>query len=119
MFHNDWLRYSKSGMGYTHRQDGVRIPLPPIVGKMKYADKVIIEAVVLYTYKTLSFTLRVEHKLRVFRLRVQGGIFGPKRNEISETWRKLHNEELQNLYSLASIRRIVKSRRTRWAGGVA
>jgi hypothetical protein len=46
-------------------------------------------------------------------------IFGPKRVEVTGGWRKLHNEELPDLYSLTSIIRIIKSRRMRWAGHVA
>jgi hypothetical protein len=46
-------------------------------------------------------------------------IFGPKRDEMTGEWRKLHNEELRDLYSSPSIIRIIKSRRTRWAGQVA
>jgi hypothetical protein len=46
-------------------------------------------------------------------------IFGPKRDEVREGWRKLHNEELRDLYSSPSIIRIIKSRRMRWAGHVA
>jgi hypothetical protein len=46
-------------------------------------------------------------------------IFGPKRDEVTEGWRKLHNEELHNLYSSPSIIRMIKSRRMRWAGHVA
>ena len=46
-------------------------------------------------------------------------VFGPKRDEITAEWRKLHNEELSDLYSLPKIVRVVKSRRMRWAGHVA
>ena len=46
-------------------------------------------------------------------------VFGPKREEVTEEWRKLHNEELNDLYSLSNIVRVVKSRRMRWAGHVA
>jgi hypothetical protein len=46
-------------------------------------------------------------------------IFGPKRDEVTGEWRKLHNEELRDLYSSPSISRIMKSRRMRWAGHVA
>jgi hypothetical protein len=46
-------------------------------------------------------------------------IFGPKRDEVTGGWRKLHNEELHNLYSSPSIIRTIKSRRMRWAGHVA
>jgi transcription termination factor 2 len=64
-------------------------------------------------------TLREEHILRVFENRVLRRIFGPKRDEVTGEWRKLHNEQLHDLYSLASLIRIIKSRRMRWAGHVA
>jgi hypothetical protein len=60
-----------------------------------------------------------EHKLRVFENRVLRGIFGPKRDGLTGRWRKLHNEEIHNLYSSPSIIRIIKSSRMRWAGHVA
>jgi hypothetical protein len=81
--------------------------------------KTIILPVVLYGCKTWSLTLREEHRLRVFEGRVLRRIFGPKRDEVTAEWRKLHNEELRNLYSSPSIIRIIKSRRMRWAGHVA
>jgi len=55
----------------------------------------------------------------VFENRVLRRVFGPKRNEVTEELRKLHNEELSDLYSLPNIVRVVKSRRMRWAGHVA
>jgi hypothetical protein len=55
----------------------------------------------------------------VFENRVLSRIFGPKRDEVTGEWRKLHNEELRDLYSSPSIIRIIKSRRVRWAGHVA
>jgi hypothetical protein len=55
----------------------------------------------------------------VFENRVLRRIFGPKRDGVTGGWRKLHNEELHNLYSSPSIIRIIKSRRMRWAGHVA
>jgi hypothetical protein len=55
----------------------------------------------------------------VFENRVLRRIFGPKRDEVTGEWRKLHNKELYDLYSSASIIRIIKSRRMRWAGHVA
>jgi hypothetical protein len=64
-------------------------------------------------------TLREEHRLRVFEKRVLRRIFGPKRDEVTGDWRKLHNEELQNFYSSPNIIRMIKSRRMRWAGHVA
>jgi hypothetical protein len=55
----------------------------------------------------------------VFENRVLRRIFGPKRDEVTGEWRKLHNEELRDLYSSPCIIRIIKSRRTRWAGNGA
>jgi hypothetical protein len=55
----------------------------------------------------------------VFENRVLSRIFGPKRDEVTGEWRKLHNEELRDLYSSPSIIRIIKSIRMRWAGHVA
>jgi hypothetical protein len=60
-----------------------------------------------------------EQKLRVFENRVLKRIFGPKRDGVMGGWRKLHNEELHNLYCSSSINRIIKSRRKRWPGHVA
>jgi hypothetical protein len=62
--------------------------------------------------------LREEHRLKVFENRVLRRIFGPKRDEVTVEWRKLHNEELHHLYSSPDIIRPVKSRRMRWAGHV-
>ena len=55
----------------------------------------------------------------MFENRVLRRVFGPKRDEVTREWRKLHNEELRDLYSLPNIQRVVKSRRMRWAGHVA
>jgi hypothetical protein len=55
----------------------------------------------------------------VFENRLLRRIFGPKRDEVTGGWRKLHNEELHNLYSSLNIIRMIKSRRMRWAGHVA
>jgi hypothetical protein len=62
--------------------------------------------------------LREDRRLRVCENRVLR-IFGPKRDEITGEWRKLHNEELYNLYTSPYILRVIKSRRMRWAGHVA
>jgi hypothetical protein len=63
--------------------------------------------------------LREEHRLRVFENRVLRRIFGPKRDEVTGEWSKLHSEELHNLYSSPDIIRQVMSRRMRWVGHVA
>jgi hypothetical protein len=81
--------------------------------------EMIILPVVLYGCETWSLTLREEHRLRVFENRVLRRIFGLKRDEVMREWRKLHNEELRDLYSSPGIIRIIKSRRMRWAGHVA
>jgi len=64
-------------------------------------------------------TLREERRLMVFENRVPWKIFGPRRDEVTGEWRKLYNEELNDLYCLANIARVIKSRRMRWAGHVA
>jgi hypothetical protein len=81
--------------------------------------KTIILPVILYGCETWFLTLREEHRLKVFENKVLRRIFGPKSNEVTGGWRKLHNEELRDFYSSPSIIRIIKSRRMRWAGHVA
>ena len=75
--------------------------------------------VVLSGFETWLLTLREERKLRVFENRVLRGIFGTERDEVRWDWRKLHNEELNDLYCSPSIVRVIKTRRMRWAGQVA
>jgi hypothetical protein len=65
-------------------------------------------AVVLYGCETWYLTLREEHSLRMFENRVLRRIFGQKRDEVTGGWRKLHNEELHNLYSSPTIIRIAQ-----------
>jgi hypothetical protein len=71
----------------------------------------IILPEVLYGCETRSLTLKEEHRLRVFENKVLRRIFGPKRDEVTGEWRKLHNEELRDLYSSPSIIRIMNARR--------
>ena len=98
-----------------------------LTGKSRYFSKnlkikicrSIILRVVLYGCETWSLILREEHRLRVFENRVLRRIFGPKRDGLTGEWRKLHNEELNDLYSSPNIERVIKSRRMRWAVHVA
>ena len=81
--------------------------------------RTIILPVVSYGCETWSLILREERKLRVFENMVLRRIFGPRRDEVTEEWRRLHNEELNDLYCSPSIVRVIKSRRMRWVGHVA
>ena len=63
--------------------------------------------------------MREERKLRVFENMVLRRIFGPRRDEVTGEWRRLHHEELNDLYFSPNIVRVIKSRRMRWAGHVA
>jgi hypothetical protein len=81
---------------------------------------------ILAEYQILNFLVHVlslhtkeEHELRVFENRVLRRIFGPKREEVAGGWRRLHNEELHNLYDSANVIRVIKWRRMRWMGEVA
>ena len=78
--------------------------------------RTIILPVLLYGRETWALTLKEERRLRVFENRVLRRVFVPKRDEVTEEWRKLRNEELSDLYTLPNIVRVVKSRRMRWAG---
>ena len=75
--------------------------------------RMYILPVVLYGCEAWSLTAREEKKLRVFENMVLRRIFGPRRNEVTGEWRKLHNEELNGLYSSPNIVRVIKSRRMR------
>jgi hypothetical protein len=81
--------------------------------------KTVVLPIVLYGCETWSLALSGEYTLRVFENRVLRKLFGPKRDEITGECRKLHNEELHNLYSSPNIIRQIKSRRIRSAGHVA
>jgi hypothetical protein len=73
--------------------------------------RTIILPVVLYGCETWSLTLREEHSLRVFGNRVLRKIFGLQRDGVTGEWRRLHNEELNDLYSSPNIVRVIKSRK--------
>jgi hypothetical protein len=81
--------------------------------------RTIILTVVLYGCETWASTLREEQRLRVFKNSVLRRIFGPKRDEVTADWRRLHNKELSALYSSPKITWVIKPRRRmRWAGYV-
>ena len=82
---------------------------PPIITSICHCIALHLP-VVLYGCETWSLTLREERRLRVFENRVLRRVFGPKRDEVTGEWRKLHNEDLSDLYSLSNVVRVVKSR---------
>jgi len=88
---------------------------PPLIK----INRNIILPLVVYGCGTWSFALRNERRLRGFENRVLERIFGPKRDQVTGEWRKLHIEELNDLYASSNIVRVIKSKRIRWAGHVA
>ena len=85
----------------------------------EHIHRTIILPAVFYGCETWSLTLREERKLSVFENMVLRRIFGPRRDEVTGKWGRLHNEELNDLYSSLNFVRVIKSRRMRWAGHVA
>ena len=74
--------------------------------------------IVLNGCENWYFIFRKEYSLMVFENRVLRGIFGPKREEVTREWRRLHNQELYGLYSSLNNIRVIKTRRIRWSGHV-
>jgi hypothetical protein len=83
-----------------------------VLKKLRYAE-LQYYLLFLWVLNVISFTLRKERRLRVFDNRVLRRIFGPRRDEVTWEWRKLHNEELNDLYSSPNIVRVIKSKRMR------
>jgi hypothetical protein len=81
--------------------------------------RTVILPVVLYGCRTWSLTIRAEQRPRVFGNRLLRTVFPPKSAGVTGGWRKLHNDELRDLYSSPGVIRIIKSKRMRWAGHVA
>ena len=81
--------------------------------------RTIILPVIFCGCETWSLTLREERKLKLFENMVLRRIFGPRRDEVMGEWRRLHNEELNDMYFAPNIVRVIKSRRMRWAGHVS
>jgi hypothetical protein len=81
--------------------------------------RTIILPVVLYGCETWSLTMREEQRLWVFENQVLRRIFGPKKDEVTGEWAKLHNDELDDLYSAPNIVWVIKLKRMRWAGHAA
>ena len=106
-----WVRWFSSTILKTS-------PIIPTLILSSCNGILIILPVVLYGCEAWSLTAREERKLRVFENMVLRRIFGPRRDEVTGEWRRLHNEELNGLYSSLNIMRVIKSRRMRWAGHV-
>ena len=79
----------------------------------------IYRTVIFSAFENWSLTLTEERKLKVFENRALRRMCGPMRDEVTGEWRGLYNEELNDLYSLPNIIRVIKSRRLKWTRHVA
>jgi len=86
---------------------------------LRYGTTELFFSKFFFIVRLWSSTLREEYRPRVVEKRVLGSIFGPKRDEVTGKWRKLHKEGLNDLFSSPNIVRVIKSRRMRWAGHIA
>jgi len=111
-------RFSSGNARYRSVQSVLSSSLLSLNTNIKIYGNIIL-SVVLYGFKTWSLTLKEERSLRVFENRELRKIFGLKRDEGAGDWRKLHEEELGDLYWSPNIIRLIKSRRIRWAWHVA
>ena len=98
---------------------GKRFCLPLSFGCMYRYPLSCCDLQLILKVQTFGRTLREERNLRVFENMVLRRLFGPRRDEVTGEWRRLHNEELNDLNSSPNIVRVIKSRRMRWAGHVA
>jgi len=93
--------------------------VPPCTPKIYiYIYRTIVLPIVLYGCETWSLKLGEDCRLRVFENRVLRRIFGPKKDEVTGKWMKLHNEEVNDLYSSPGIVQVIKLKRMRWVGHV-
>jgi hypothetical protein len=109
------LLFNPLSHGYEEICSLVWMLIEEILMQLIFSATVVLP-VVLYRREAWSLTLREEQRLRVFENGVLRRIFGPKRDEATGDWRRLHNEELNDLYSSPNIIRVIKSRRMKWAG---
>jgi hypothetical protein len=86
---------------------------------LQFSDELLISGLTSLLFLILKLYALPLVMMRVFESRVLMRIFGPKREEVTEEWRRLYNEELNDLYSSPNIFRVITSRRIRWAEHIA